>query len=188
MLLMTGVYSAGIAESRVAQVTGKPVILGKTFTIGIAEHKVAQAPDRVATLGLGSCVGLVLYDPVSKIGGMVHIMLPTAPKDGPVTNRSKFADTGIVDLMRAVAASGAMRGRLIAKFTGGAHMFNAVCNNDIMNVGERNVQMCKKVLQEHAIRIAAEDTGGTCGRSIELCCESGMLQVRTISPKSVRLL
>ena len=185
---MTGVYNAGIAKSRIAQTSIEPVALGKTFTIGIAELKAVRAPDRVSTLGLGSCVGLVLYDPVSKVGGMVHIMLPAAPKEGSVTNRSKFADTGILDLIRAVAASGAMRGRLIAKFAGGAHMFNAVCNNDIMNVGERNVQMCRKILQEQSIRTVAEDTGGACGRSIEFCCESGMLQVRTISPKSVRLL
>jgi chemotaxis protein CheD len=185
---MMGAYTAGLVEKRTAQAPGDPVMLGKTFTIGIAEQKVVHVPDKVATLGLGSCIGLVLYDPVSKIGGMVHIMLPAAPKEGPVTNKSKFADTGTIELIRAVVAAGAMRARLVSKMAGGAHMFNAVCDNDIMNVGERNIQMCKKVLQEHGIRIVAEDTGGTCGRSVEFCCESGMLQVRTISPKSVRLL
>ncbi len=162
--------------------------LSKMYTIGIAEQKVAQAPDKIVTLGLGSCIGLVLFDPISKIGGMIHIMLPVAPKEGAAFNKSKFADTGIAELIRTVTAAGALRGRLVAKLAGGAHMFNTISNNDIMNVGERNAQMCKKMLASQAIRIAAEDLGGTCGRSIEFCLESGMLQVRTISPKTVRLL
>lgn len=185
---MINAYTFGLKDMNEEQVSDKPVIVGITFTIGIAEQKIAKAPDKLVTLGLGSCIGLVLYDPVSKIGGMVHIMLPTAPANTPVDNKSKFADTAVPDLMQMVLLAGATRSRLIAKFAGGAHMFNAVCNNDIMNVGDRNMQACKKMLQEHGIRIAAEDTGGACGRSVEFCCESGVLKVRTISPKNVRLL
>jgi chemotaxis protein CheD len=160
----------------------------KIYTIGIAEQKLVQAPDRLSTLGLGSCVGLVLYDAISRTAGMVHIMLPSAPKDMPVTNTSKFADTAIPALIRQLMQSGTLRGRLTAKLGGGAHMFNTTYNTDVMNVGDRNVQMCKKVLAEHGISISAEETGGTCGRSIEFCCETGMLQVRTVSPKSIRLI
>lgn len=160
----------------------------KSFLLGIAEQAVARAPDKLSTLGLGSCVGLTLYDPVIQLGGMVHIMLPSAPTDAPVTNRSKFADTGIEDLIQAMLRRGALKGRLVAKMAGGAHMFSNIYSSDIMNVGERNVQMCKKILQRHIIRITAEDTGGNCGRSIDLFCDNGMLQVRTLSPKSVRLL
>ncbi len=158
------------------------------YTIGIAEQKIAKAPDKLVTLGLGSCIGLVLYDPVVKIGGLVHIMLPSAPKNAPVTNTAKFADTAITELINQMVQASAARSRLIAKIAGGAHMFNRVCNTDILNIGVRNLKMCKQVLGEYSIRIAAEDTGGTCGRSIEFCCESSVLQVRTVSPKCVRLL
>jgi|AGTN01.2.fsa_nt_gi Chemotaxis protein; stimulates methylation of MCP proteins len=158
------------------------------YTIGIAEQKIVKAPDKLVTLGLGSCIGLVLYDPVAKIGGMVHIMLPCAPKNAPVTNKSKFADTAIAELIRLMVAASASRTRLTAKIAGGAHMFHNACNTDILNIGARNVQMCKQVLRENIINIAAEDTGGNCGRSIEFCCESNVLQVRTVVPRCVRLL
>jgi chemotaxis protein CheD len=67
-------------------------------------------------------------------------------------------------------------------------MFNAMYNTDVLNVGERNAQECKKILRANGIVIAAEDTGGTNGRSIEFCCETGVLQVRTVSPRSIQLL
>ena len=175
-------YSICFAEQKVEP--EKP----KVYTIGIAELKLAQAPDRISTLGLGSCVGLILFDPISKHAGMVHIMLPSAPKDIPVTNAAKFADTAIPELIRQMMRVGGLRGRLTAKLAGGAHMFNTSYNTDVMNVGDRNMQMCKKILSEHGIAIAAEETGGSCGRSIEFCCETCMLQVRTVSPKCIRLI
>ncbi len=180
-------YSFNFAEQR-ADTADKAAAPRRLFTIGIAEQKLAQAPDRLSTLGLGSCVGLVLYDPVGKTAGMVHIMLPTAPKNTPIANPFKFADTAIPEMIRMMTQAGALRGRLAAKLAGGAHMFNTMYNTDVMNVGDRNVQMCKKLLGELGIVIAAEETGGTCGRSIEFCCETGLLQVRTVSPKNIRLI
>lgn len=158
------------------------------ITLGIAELRVAQSPDKLVTLGLGSCVGLVIYDPVSKISGMIHIMLPTAPKGTVVTNKNKFADTGIIELIRLLVAQGASRRRLVAKAAGGAHMFNALYNNDVINVGQRNVEMCQKMLKENSISIVAEDTGGCSGRSIEFCCENSKLEVRTVSPRNIRVI
>ena len=159
-----------------------------SFTIGIAELKIVKAPDKLVTLGLGSCVGLVLYDPAAKVGGMVHIMLPSAPNNAPVANKSKFADTAIPELIRLMTQTGASPNRLISKIAGGAHMFQNTASTDILNIGTRNVQMCKKILSEYAIKITAEDTGGTCGRSIEFCSEKNELQVRTVSPRSIRVL
>lgn len=157
------------------------------FIIGIADQKVIKFPEKVSTLGLGSCVGLVLYDSVNKIGGMVHIMLPSAPS-GVVPNKSKFADTGIVKLIRCITTFGARQRNLQAKLAGGAHMFNNSYNTDIMNVGKRNVEMCQAILKKYTIPIISEDVGGKSGRSIEFCCSSCMLQVRTVSPKSVRFI
>ena len=159
-----------------------------THTIGIAEKIVSKSPDKLVTLGLGSCVGLVLYDPVKKIGGLVHIMLPTAPTDMSVGNRFKFADTAITEMIRLVTQAGASRYQLHAKLAGGAHMFNNIYKTDMMGIGKRNVEICQQVLKEHNIPIAGQDTGGTSGRSIEFCCENNMLEIRTVSPKSVRLI
>jgi chemotaxis protein CheD len=158
----------------------------KTITIGIAESKIAHSPDKIATLGLGSCIGLVLYDPVTKVGGMVHILLPKAPNDPVATNKFKFADTGIMELIRMMEASGATKSRLLAKAAGGAHMFNSSYNADIMNIGQRNIDMCLRILKENSIKITGEDTGGITGRSIEFCCLSNVLQVRIVSPREIR--
>ncbi len=160
----------------------------RIFTIGVAEQKIARSPDKLVTLGLGSCIGLVLYDPVAKIGGMVHIMLPTSSIRSEVTNRCKFADTAIVDLLDQVTKEGASRSRLRAKIAGGAHMFHTTGTIDIMNVGQRNIAMCRKVLEENRITLDGEDTGGSSGRSIEFCCESCTLSIRTVSPKAVKII
>ena len=160
----------------------------RIFTIGVAEQKVAKAPDKLVTLGLGSCIGLVLYDPIAKIGGMVHIMLPTASIRSEVTNRFKFADTAIVDMLDLVVKEGAARQRLRAKIAGGAHMFRTSGTIDIMNVGLRNIAMCRKVLEEQRIILDGEDTGGSSGRSIEFCCENCTLSIRTVTPKAVKVI
>ncbi len=160
----------------------------RTFTIGVAEHKIANSPDKLVTLGLGSCIGLVLFDPVVKIGGMVHIMLPTATINSAVLNRSKFADTAIIDMIDMLTKAGATRVRMRAKIAGGAHMFKTSASIDIMNVGKRNIAMCRKVLEENRIALDGEDVGGNCGRSIEFCCESGTLSIRTVSPKALRVI
>lgn len=156
--------------------------------IGIAEQKVMKSPNKIATLGLGSCVGLVLYDSKLKIGGMVHIMLPNAPASSDSINKSKFADTAIDELIAHMTALGARHRNLLAKLAGGAHMFSNSYKTDLMNIGLRNVEICRTVLKKNGIPVISEDVGGRSGRSIEFCCESNMLQIRTVSPKSVRFI
>jgi len=146
--------------------------------------KIARSPEVLMTLGLGSCVGLVLYDAVAKIGGMVHIMLPTAK--GDVQNRAKYADTGIESLLKDVLAHGAQRHRLIAKMAGGANMFGSSTQNDMLRVGERNVEMCHHILSAYRIPIRAEETGGNAGRTIEFSCDTGDLKIRTAWPRMER--
>jgi len=154
--------------------------------IGIAEQRVEKAPNKIVTLGLGSCIGLVLYDSVYKIGGMVHIMLPKAPKKDGAVNKFKFADTAVHELISLMINAGAKSHNLKAKMAGGAHMFKTTSNLDMLNVGDRNIEMCRYMLKKQSIPIVSEDVGGDSGRSIEFCCESNMLQIRTVSPASVR--
>lgn len=158
-----------------------------TFTIGIAEQKICSAPDKIATLGLGSCIGLVIYDAVGQTGGMVHIMLPSAPANG-IVNKHKFADTAIYELIDQLIKSGVRRSNLLAKMAGGAHMFNSVYHNDIINIGQRNIETARRILNEIGIPLISEDVGGSSGRSVEFSCDTHMLQVRTLSPISVRLI
>lgn len=156
--------------------------------IGIADMALAKSPDTLTTLGLGSCVGVILYDRTKKIGGLSHILLPTAPGSDLELNKAKYADTAIDELISRMAAVGACVHTLVAKLAGGASMFNTATNTDIMQVGRRNVEMCREVLKRRSISILSEDTGGNIGRTIIFDCSTGALTVRTAWPKSEKTL
>ncbi|UYZ15391.1 chemotaxis protein CheD [Brevibacillus sp. WF146] len=150
--------------------------------IGMADLGVAKPPDRLRTTGLGSCVGVVLYDVVHKVGGMAHVMLPESSlgKGGPLTV-GKYADTAIPQLIQEMERAGASIRHMVAKLAGGAQMFASLGNSDTMRIGPRNVEACKQALQSAQIRIVAEDTGGNCGRTIEFDTSTGILQIRTVN-------
>ena len=114
--------------------------MSEVIKVGMADLNVCKAPDVITTLGLGSCIGLVLYDPVTKVGGMVHYMLPDSTKVRNNSNIAKFGDTGIRELLKRVVAAGASKPRLIAKIAGGARMFEVSGLSDVGNIGARNAE------------------------------------------------
>jgi chemotaxis protein CheD len=154
----------------------------ETIKIGMADLGVAKPPDRLRTTGLGSCVGVVLYDPVQKVAGMAHVMLPESSmaKGGEIST-GKYADTAIPHLIHLMQKEGASTRNMIAKMAGGAQMFAFLGSSDTMRIGPRNVEACKQALQAAQIKIVAEDTGGNCGRTIEFDTTNGVLQIRTVN-------
>ncbi len=154
--------------------------MAKIIKVGMADLNVAKPPDVLQTCGLGSCVGICLWDPLTKVGGMAHIMLPSSSL-GKSGNDAKFADTAIPWLITEMKKNGAESLRLISKIAGGSQMFAFYSDNDIMRIGERNVEATKAVLSKLRIRILAEDTGGNYGRTIEFHTESNQLYVKTIN-------
>lgn len=154
--------------------------MGNAIKVGMADLKVAKSPDTLITLGLGSCIGLVLYDPVTKIGGMVHYMLPDSTKLKNNTNIAKFGDTGTAELIKQMLAAGANRRRLVAKIAGGACMFEVSGLSAVGNVGARNIEQAKYLLKELQIPLIAEDTGLNYGRTVELNCENGDYTIKAV--------
>lgn len=154
--------------------------MAEMIKVGMADLKVCHAPDAVTTLGLGSCVGVALYDKVTKIAGLVHVMLPDSTQVRQNSNRAKFADTGIDELIKVMAAAGANRSRLTAKIAGGAQMFAFSGNSDMLRVGERNVEAVKRKLNALGIRVLAEDTGLNFGRTVEFYPESGDFVIKAV--------
>lgn len=157
--------------------------------VGMADLKTCRYPDGVTTLGLGSCVGIALYDPVTKIGGLAHIMLPDSTQIRNNENIAKFADTGIRELIRQMLEMGAVKTRLVAKIAGGAQMF-AFKNNSadaILRVGDRNVESVKRTLAKEGIRIVAQDTGENYGRTVELHTQDGSFVIRAVG-REVRVI
>lgn len=154
--------------------------MGEMIKVGMADLNVCLPPNGITTLGLGSCVGVVLYDPGTKISGMVHVMLPDSSKIRNNDNIAKFADTGIDELMRRLLELGANRRKLVSKIAGGAQMFAFKSNNDMLRIGERNVEATKEKLAKEGIPIIAEDTGLNYGRTIEFYPETGELYVKSV--------
>lgn len=154
--------------------------MGEVVKVGMADLKIASSPDSLTTLGLGSCIGLTLYDPVAKIGGLVHYMLPDSTKLKNNTNIAKFGDTGIKELYRLVIEQGASKRRLVAKIAGGAKMFEVSGLSNVGHVGERNAEAAKAVLKELGIPLVAEDTGLNYGRTVVLDCETGEFVIKAV--------
>jgi chemotaxis protein CheD len=154
--------------------------MAKMIKVGMADLNVCKPPDSLTTLGLGSCVGIVLYDPLSKVSGLAHIMLPDSTLIKNNSNVAKFADTAIDKLISDMIRIGANKSRLVAKIAGGAQMFSFKSTNDLMRVGERNIIASKEKLAKLKIRLLAEDTGANYGRTIEFNANNGELLVKTI--------
>ncbi len=159
--------------------------MNQTIKVGMADLNVCKSPDKITTLGLGSCVGVVIRDPVTKIGGLAHVMLPNSKTIKNNSNIYKFADTGIEELVRQMVAQGAVRSRLVAKIAGGAQMFAFQNKSDMVRVGEQNVEASKAKLKEMNIPLLAEDTGKNYGRTIIFDPESGELLIRSVGKEEV---
>ncbi len=157
------------------------MIQDNLIKIGMADLNVTINSGVLRTSGLGSCVGLTLYDPLKKVAGMAHVMLPSSEiaREGQL-NKAKYADTAIPEMIERMKALGANPLRLQAKMAGGAQMFTFALNSDTMRVGPRNVESCKAILDSLSIPLLAEDTGGNYGRTIEFNSADGVLFIRSV--------
>lgn len=155
--------------------------------VGIADLNSVECPKTIRTSGLGSCVGVVLYDEMKKIAGMVHIMLPDSSLDrSGRMNHAKYADSGIYALMELLKEKGVRPMSLKAKIAGGSQMFK-FGSNDTLRIGPRNVEAVKNELKRLSIPIVAEETGGSSGRTIEFDPATSLLSVRTVNKGTIEI-
>lgn len=151
--------------------------------VGIGQMALCRAPEQLSCLGLGSCVAIVVHDPVMKLGGMVHVLLPQAPN--PCERPEKYADSGTRKLVFEIISKGAKKERLVAKLVGGAQMFPGM-NLYVTDIGKQNIIEARKALRELGVRIVAEDLEGNRGRSAYFDPETGKVVVETaFSPTRV---
>ncbi len=156
------------------------MLYNKLIIIGMADLNACQSPGALTTLGLGSCIGISLYDPFSKVAGMAHCMLPDSTQISNNTNVAKFVDTAIIKLIKDMTLLGGRKERMKAKLAGGAQMFAFDSTNAAMRIGDRNIEASIKVLRQLGIPIVAQEVGENYGRTIELYSEDGRLVVKTI--------
>jgi chemotaxis protein CheD len=156
---------------------GVPHMGEGTVLVGVGELGIAEYPRLLVTQALGSCVGLCLWDPIRRAGGMAHIMLPTLADTAAQGLRYRFATSAVPALVDMLADAGSPKRRLVAKLAGGAAMFGIEAGS--ASIGARNIAQTRLELQELGIPLRAEDTGGAHARTIELHLDTGILLVRS---------
>lgn len=152
--------------------------------VGMAEYKVVTDPAVLISIGLGSCIGIVLYDNLHKIGGLAHIMLPHYNEAKDRSNPVKFADVSIDLMLEDMEKIGASRKHIKAKIFGGANMFPNIESTTLMNIGQRNIKAVTEELQQRDIIITAQDLGGHCGRTIVFDLKDGSVLVKNVKGES----
>ena len=144
--------------------------------IGISDLKAGRSPDTLITFALGSCVGIALYDRITCIGGLAHIMLPDSSLLRADVNQKKFANTALPLMLRQMEAMGARRYFITAKIAGGAMLFG---QKDALRIGERNIAAVKNQLVRLGISLTAEDTGLNYGRTMRIDLTDGSVTIKT---------
>jgi chemotaxis protein CheD len=161
----------------------------KTTNIGMGELVVSKDPsDVLACIGLGSCIAMCIWDPVARMGGVAHMLLPTSRSNAEMMGSpAKYITLGVPNLINKMVKNGASRHNLIVKITGGARMLNIPGENNILDIGQRNITEVRAVMKRENVPILSEDVGGTSGRSIQLFIDTGKILVRSLAGRSIEL-
>jgi len=157
------------------------------INVGISDMKIASSPKGLISYALGSCVGICIIDKAKRVAGMAHVMLPINKNANDKENIFKYADTGIVEMVKQMESMGCMRSRMIAKIAGGARMFEIKGNSTIGNIGERNVIATKEVLIKLNIKLLAQDVGENYGRTITFDSDTGNLTIKSFA-KNIKVI
>lgn len=150
------------------------------IAVGMGELEVSNDPESVLiTYALGSCVAVLVHDPVRKVGGMIHYMLPVSAIGGPEKAKARpamFADTGVPLLFQRMYALDCKKSDLIVKVVGGASIND---DNGTFDIGRRNYLILRKMFWKVGVLVRAEDVGGNLSRTTRLFVGSGRATVRT---------
>ena len=142
------------------------------YVVAVGDMKVGQEADTIVTHALGSCLGLMVFDPAAKIGGLLHAMLPLS-KINPQkaeNNPFMFVDTGVPALFKSLYEMGGQKSRMVVKAAGCG---NPLGKNEMFKIGERNYTVLKKLLWKNNILLETEDTGGTASRTVHFNIATG---------------
>jgi len=153
-----------------------------SVVIGISDMNVVKNGGSVITYALGSCVGVALYDSVHHIAGLAHVLMPSSldVHDGNI-NVMKYVDTAVPELVRRMEKAGASLYYLSAKIAGGAQMFSLSGASAQFNIGDRNIEMARAILEKLRIKIEAEDVGLNYGRTVEIFSDTGIYRIKAIA-------
>ena len=134
--------------------------------------------DVLITHALGSCIGVAVYDPMVKVGGLLHFMLPDSSLNSKKAKEkpAMFADTGIPLLFKSCYKLGAEKKRIIVKIAGGARILD---DANYFRIGQKNITALRKMFWRNNILIDGEDTGKNYNRTVEAHISTGRIIVKS---------
>jgi chemotaxis protein CheD len=151
----------------------------KTIAVDIADLKVSSDPDSaLVTYALGSCIGVMLYEPNLRIGGLIHYMLPLSSlnaekaRDKP----AMFADSGVPLLFESMYRLGCKKENLVVTVAGGGQLQD---KDGVFNIGKRNYTILRKLFWKNGVMVTAEDVGGDVSRTVWLYIATGRVVIRS---------
>ncbi len=157
------------------------------ITVGVADMRIGQkADDEIVTYSLGSCIGVVLWDPVVKVGAMLHYMLPDSSIDAEkaILKPYMFADKAVPRMFKKLYVLGAKKIRLRVYVVGGAHVMD---DSSLFNIGKRNQMILRRMFWKNKVAVTREEVGGTVNRTIRLHVGTGRVFLKTSGEGEVEL-
>ena len=149
--------------------------------VGMGEIEVARGAFMLRTL-LGSCIGLVLYDLRNQVGGLAHIVLPTA--NGQTGTPGKYADSALAELLKQIVELGGRERQLSAKLTGGANMF---ATSGPTSIGDQNIAAIELLLKSTGIPVLGRHCGGRSGRRVAFEVDTGRVTVDIVGSSPIEV-
>ena len=156
-----------------------PPAVPQTRYLHAGQVCVSASPQTIVFI-LGSCVGVCLWDPVSKVGGATHFLLPES--DGRSASSARYGNVAIPVLLHKLAEAGAHLDRLRAKVFGGGRLLNLTSSEawNASPLGTRNAEVAVEILRKHHIPIEISELGGTRGKRISFQSDTGETIVKEL--------
>ncbi len=169
------------------------------IVVGVSECRTSKDRDSyLVTYALGSCIGLVAYDPKSGVGGLLHFQLPDSGLDREMaeSHPAMFADTGLQLLITKMTRLGADPKRTMIRIAGGAQMIGGpkfaglqrqTLPSEGTGVGKQNYLVIRKLLWRHGLMLEGEAVGGGQGRTLGLTIGTGEFWVTSPEPGAMAM-
>ncbi|MFM2124755.1 MAG: hypothetical protein RL328_1206 [Acidobacteriota bacterium] len=146
--------------------------------VGIGDCRVSADPrETLITYALGSCIAVMVHDPVNQVGGLLHYMLPHSSlnADRARSHPAVFGDTGMEMLIQMLLRKGGQLNRMVIRAAGGAQVMD---EGGVFNIGKRNQLILRKHLWSRGLMVSGEETGGTLARTVRMEVGSGRAFLR----------
>jgi len=161
--------------------------MGETLSVGLGEIVISKnSEDVLVAYGLGSCLGIACYDENARIAGMLHAVLPKPNGNGKEPD-SRYVEHGIPELLRKMVEAGGKEKDFSIRYAGGANMLNSPGFNNVLNIGQRNIEAAENLLQPGPVPVVGKDVGGTIGRTVRFYVEDGKMTIRRLGGEEIVL-